>query len=354
MSAEIADAGDIATGALIARAVEPETGEGSGTSDAHCLNCQSCVSGAYCSACGQKAPVHRTLRGFGHDILHGVLHFDGKIWRTIPLLVLNPGQLTRRYVHGERAKFVSPIALFLFCVFLTLAVFNSVTPVDFDLNEATKGPQTAQEIAVAKIKIRKEIDALRNKRRSAAAQGEAFSWIDGEIERKVEDLSDLDDPNGPKRQGFGTNIKGVSNSAFINEAIKEAAKNPQLLFYKVRSNAYKFAWALIPISTPFIWLLFFWRREFKMFDHAVFVTYSLSFMMLLISASVVLELVPALEVPTVLMLVLVPPLHIYRQINQAYATSKRGALWRTAATLLFALFAISLFMMLIITLGLVG
>ena len=54
--------------------------------------------------------------------LHGVLHFEGKIWRTLPLLAWKPGELTRRYIDGERARFVSPIALFLFSVFLMFAV----------------------------------------------------------------------------------------------------------------------------------------------------------------------------------------------------------------------------------------
>jgi len=41
-----------------------------------------------------------------------VLHFEGKVWRTLPKLFAHPGELTRRYV--ARALFVSPIALFLF------------------------------------------------------------------------------------------------------------------------------------------------------------------------------------------------------------------------------------------------
>ena len=75
-------------------------------------------------ACGQQAHVHRTLRAFGHDLLHGALHFEGKIWRTLPLLAWKPGELTRRYIDGERAKFISPVALFLFIVFLMFAVMG--------------------------------------------------------------------------------------------------------------------------------------------------------------------------------------------------------------------------------------
>ena len=40
------------------------------------------------------------------------------------MLAWRPGELTRRYIDGERARFVSPIALFLFSVFLMFAVLS--------------------------------------------------------------------------------------------------------------------------------------------------------------------------------------------------------------------------------------
>ena len=45
------------------------------------------------------------------------------------------------------------------------------------------------------------------------------------------------------------------------------AKNPELVFYKLKTNAYKFSWALIPISVPFVWLLFPFSRRFRLYDH---------------------------------------------------------------------------------------
>ena len=103
---EIEGVGDAVTGGLIARAVEPAAGEAHGHEPGNCLNCGAALTGPYCHACGQQAHVHRTIHAFWHDLLHGVLHFEGKIWRTLPLMAWRPGDLTRRYVAGERAKFV--------------------------------------------------------------------------------------------------------------------------------------------------------------------------------------------------------------------------------------------------------
>src|SRR6476619_7242991 len=113
-----------ALGALVARAVEPGAGEiglDGRTHETHCLNCKAELIGAFCHACGQHAHVRRTLTSLVHDFLHGLLNFEGKIWRTLPLLAWKPGELTRSYIDGRRASFVSPVALFLFCVFLMFA-----------------------------------------------------------------------------------------------------------------------------------------------------------------------------------------------------------------------------------------
>ena len=121
-------AADILTGAVVAGTVEGRAGAvpPAGIDDTHgrCRNCGALLTGSYCAACGQPARIHRSLASLGHDILHFVFHFEGKLWRTLPELVIHPGRLTRRYVGGERAKFISPMALYLFMVFLMYAVFS--------------------------------------------------------------------------------------------------------------------------------------------------------------------------------------------------------------------------------------
>jgi len=91
MVSGIEGAGDAITGGLIAAAVEPATGDAAAARDGNCLNCGAELAGPYCHRCGQPGHVHRTLAAFWHDLLHGVLHFEGKMWRTLPLLAWKPG-----------------------------------------------------------------------------------------------------------------------------------------------------------------------------------------------------------------------------------------------------------------------
>jgi hypothetical protein len=417
-------AADIATGALLGRAVEPVAGErADDTHETSCLNCGKQLSGPYCVACGQKAHVHRTLRGFGHDFLHSVLHFDGKIWRTLPMLFWFPGELTRRYIQGERAKFVSPLALFLFTVFLTFAAFNWLAPTNIDVNPTVSKENTEKEFVANREDIADEITKLEIEQKQSLTKGEgSAAWIDREIARKRQDQNKLDEAHGKEahladvaarklvlekgkatteiaklkaeiaaaqKAGMPTNAisdkladvqkaetlldnmsgglngKGPAidfnftdlnfpGANRINEAVIHAKENPQLLIYKIQSNAYKYSWALIPLSVPFVWLLFFWRRRFKMYDHAVFVTYSLSFMMLAGTICAIFIQFPTTEVVGGLALAFVPPIHMYRQLHQAYETSRFGAFWRMCALTVFAITALGLFVMLIVALGVTG
>lgn len=416
MSGELAGAADIIAGAALARAVEPEAGEGRGTQRT-CLNCGATLMGAHCHMCGQKAHVHRTLHEFGHDILHSVLHFDGKIWRTLPMLFWKPGDLTRRYVHGERAKFVSPLALFLFSVFLTFATFNWLVP---DGGSSVAAPESIESVRKEYQTDRKELeDAIAVLEAEKKADPADAERIDAKIAATRERLQRLEDREGSQlRQMEAANAKfqserrkidadvarletdlkkarkagqptqkleeelsgakmaarvintaagGLENgfdedsewtftdlnfpgSGALNKAVKTAQKNPQLLLYKIQSNAYKYSWSLIPISVPFVWLLFFWRRRFKMFDHAVFVTYSITFMMLLgIICAILIN--TGFGVIGGLLLAFYPPIHMYRQIHHAYETSRFGAFWRMCFLSFFAMTALMLFTMLVVSLG---
>src|SRR5438552_3272613 len=170
--------GDAVTGGMLGRAVEPKAGEADGhTHEANCLNCGARLAGPFCHECGQHAHVHRTLGAFFHDFAHGVLHFEGKIWRTLPLLAWKPGELTRRYIDGQRASFVSPIALFLFCVFLMFGVIGLTSN---SSNMVKASADAARELQTDQTKL----TIVQNQRAAAAKAGLPTAKFD----EKIDDL----------------------------------------------------------------------------------------------------------------------------------------------------------------------
>jgi hypothetical protein len=348
--------GAIATGALAARAIEPKAGEGDHRAHGRCLNCAAEVKRNYCPECGQAAHVHRTLSAFFHDLLHGVLHFEGKIWRTLPMLAWHPGELTRRYVEGERARFVSPMALFLFSVFLMFAVFGW-TGGPIHLGEGRTGKNFEQGMIEAVQEAQKGLAKLEQERLEAVAEKRSTAALDKKIKDAREEISML---QLMKERGVteATMTRAADDlpeaPGWFNNAYKKAKANPSLMIYKLQNSAYKFSWALIPISVPFVWLLFLWRRQFKLYDHTVFVTYSLTFMTLLVIAASVVSVVGVGQGLIVLALTFIPPFHMYRQLRGAYSLSRFSALWRTFFLLIFASIASSLFLTLLLMLGVLG
>ncbi|MFL6722010.1 MAG: DUF3667 domain-containing protein [Sphingomonas sp.] len=333
--------GDAMTGAVLGRAVEPVAGEAADghSHESRCLNCGAQLIGPFCQDCGQRAHVHRTLAAFFHDLAHGVFHLEGKLWNTIPMLVWRPGELTRRYIDGQRARFVSPIALFLFCVFLMFAVVGLTSNGTHASAKASAG--AAKELA----RDQQRLAVLQAER--SRASGPLAAALDGEIRDLKGEMTALQAvKNGTIDPGtFNIQSKWLGG---LDKGLGQAAKNPQLLFYKIKTNAYKFSWALIPISVPFVWLLFPFSRRFRLYDHTVFVTYSLCFMMLLLAASSVVGLVSK---SVASLGFFVPPVHMYRQLRGAYAISAGGAVWRTALLTIFAFISISLFGSLLVVLG---
>jgi len=352
--------GDAVTGGMAVRAVEPgagEVGADGHTHETNCLNCGAPLQGDFCHTCGQHAHVHRTLRAFGHDFLHGVLHFEGKIWNTLPLLVWKPGELTRRYIDGERAKFVSPIALFLFSVFLMFAVMGLTGALD------TSSEQLRADLASEIAEQREKVAEIEADRAEAVKEGRSTVPIDSKLEKARSELTamqsvplaraQVETLNADALRERGIKPKTIDLEAegtpgWLRDFVDKTSANPELLFYKIKTNAYKFSWALIPISVPFVWLLFPFSRRFRTYDHTVFVTYSLCFMMLLLVAGSTIGLVwPSVAS----LLFFVPPVHMYRQLKGTYRLNRWGALWRTTLLIGFAWAAIGMFTALIVGVG---
>ena len=335
--------GDVVGAGLAARVLEPGAGEAADAGHTHesaCLNCGTALIGSHCHACGQAAHVHRTLGAFGHDLLHGVFHFEGKIWRTLPMLAWKPGTLTRRYIDGQRASFVSPLALFLFSVFLMFAVYHQTAGEEkFEPDVAvTDGSGKAQGEAA----IENKLAALEGERARLQKAGSDTDAIDGQIEGQ---RAALEVVHEVKATGSSHEQGKVSDIAAIDRAVKTFRQNPGLALYKAQTYAYKYSWVLIPISVPFVWLLFPFSRRFHLYDHTVFVTYSLCFMTLLAVVAMILDAVGLESLAG--MLALIPPVHMYRQLRGAYGCSRGGALIRASALAVFAFIALLLFVIVI-------
>jgi hypothetical protein len=123
-----------------------------------CGNCGTPLQGPFCHRCGQKDVGTRlVLRDILHEAFHELAHVDGKLVRTLKLLVVSPGMLTVEFLNRRRARYISPFKLYLTCslMFFALAaikpdVMRSMIKVRSNTTEQTRDVNTEhrdQELA---------------------------------------------------------------------------------------------------------------------------------------------------------------------------------------------------------------
>ena len=102
---------------------------------AHCLNCQAALASEpvprYCWRCGQETTLHEpTFLEFVHEFIGHYIALEGSLWRTLRLLLIAPGRLTREYFAGRRRRYVLPLRLYLtasFVFFVVVKLFGAAS-----------------------------------------------------------------------------------------------------------------------------------------------------------------------------------------------------------------------------------
>jgi hypothetical protein len=365
MDSGLEAAGALATAAAAANAIDPDEPRNVGHGAA-CLNCDATVTGAYCSNCGQKAHVHRSVLHAVEEFLHGITHFDSKLWNTLPLLFVRPGKLTREYVHGKRARYVAPVALFLLTIFSMFLLFgftplpgfgadaiqidpkdtaaaqakmdSQIAELDHEIAKAAADPARAEDLAGLKLSRM----ALETGRKSLA---ERAAGVKGGS-AKLFDVISQATRSGELKVDLGGNKE-------LEEKATNALISPEFVFYKMKQKGYKLSFLLVPLSLPWMILLFAWKKNVKIYDHVVFLLYSISFMSMLAMVAVVMASLGVTN-PAVYgtMFTIIPVAHMFAQLKEGYALGWFSAAWRTFALANLAAVTLSLYFIGILLLGL--
>ncbi len=378
-------AGGAVTGGLVGSALEKPQGKAGEAHSGACTDCGQTVSGNFCAHCGQPTHVHRSLLHLGEELLHGVMHFDGRIWRTVPLLVGNPGRLTREWVEGKRSRYVSPLGLFLFTIFLMFFILSFGGDKAFKM-AATHDSETAarqsvatahEAIARAKSEFAEAQKDVATASPSEAAEAKALlAKATEDLDEAADDLAEASNrvtqlqmeakaaprPDGLTPGSWQAKMRDAVTKEDVkiqvvggketNKKILKKLANPDLALYKLQQTLYKFSFLLVPLSIPFMAILFLWKRGFTLYDHGVFVLYSLTFMAMMSMALSLLGQLPWVSGFVLPIALMAPPAHMFAQLKGAYGLSTFSAVWRTFLLLIFCAIALVLFLVAIILLGL--
>lgn len=127
-----------------------------------CLNCGDARSGRYCARCGQNnRNYRRSLGPMLWELIREAFEVDARILQTLKLLLFKPGSLSTEFSDNRRARYMSPVRLYLFTSFLFFLVVSFAVP-DTVYDDALLVVETdTAEVAPAELLSDAEIAGLK-------------------------------------------------------------------------------------------------------------------------------------------------------------------------------------------------
>lgn len=107
----------------------------------NCLNCETPITGKFCSNCGQKSDTHRiTFKHFiMHDVLHGIWHFEKGMFFTAKEAIMRPGKAALDYIDGKRIAYYNVFYFILLLLGLNFFINHYYDQFAADFNSISNG-----------------------------------------------------------------------------------------------------------------------------------------------------------------------------------------------------------------------
>jgi len=258
-----------------------------------CLNCGLPLAGEenFCPNCGQRNDIRKLNFGsFLSAIFDEFISYDSRFWRTIIVLLLKPGKVSKDYIEGRRAQYANPFRFYLtisIIFFLLLGAYNkyddfkkngfSTTQI-LNIDTKKKKPKKTTQVSTTQVKSdsvtkNKKTDVLKIVLDSLSVKDKTLS-IPQKISkyalfyRKHPDIQvdeALDSLKQPltfwNRFYYSKTIEGfkIGNSDHGKSLTKKIIPNLSVALF-----------IFLPLFTLFL-KLFYIRRSFNYMEHLVFV-----------------------------------------------------------------------------------
>ncbi|WP_430404446.1 DUF3667 domain-containing protein [Hyphomonas sp.] len=323
-------------------------------SGAPCANCGQVVPDRFCTTCGQLASdFHRPFWELIAGSLGDMFALDGRLFRSVPMLMFRPGRMTRNYLNGQRARYVPPFRMFLLAsiiFFLTVFTlgdelgwfdgwrFDPVPNGGFSLG----APESGKQAVLGDLDPHLEQADIDPPTREIIAN----SVVDG-----VEAL-----PFGELVQADGK-IDRVKLRAFVESrmeanvdpaemetaylAADRAAtvyENQDRFGVRLREWAPRFSVLFLPVFSLLLTLLYAWHRRVYMFDHLIAGLHFQTFLyvlgtLLLLAAAVFPQGADWLIGGGFLAIIA----YLYRMLRITYGSGRILSAFRTSILLIFGM-----------------
>jgi hypothetical protein len=251
--------------------------------DMTCLNCSQVVEKRYCPNCGQENTD--TRKTFHHLFVHffeDLTHYENAFWKTIQNLLFRPGSLTREYMSGKRMSYLAPVRLYIFISFVTFFLLGVLPTNETETDD--KGDHTVNNTNINfngpnSKEAKAFTDSLKTKKLDNGLQVGDYASL-GQFDSVQKTL-----PESKKATGFVrwlqrrlAKVNGDTTPQEFRKKFGEA----------ISHNIPKALFLYMPFFAFFVWL-FHDKKRWYYFDHGIFTLHYFSFLLLTLSAFLIIQ-----------------------------------------------------------------
>lgn len=251
----------------------------------HCPNCEADVHGPFCAQCGQETVIEApTLHEFAHEYLHHYVALEGRLWRSLWLLLCKPGELTREFLSGRRRRYVRPLPLYVtlsFLFFLGFSLFpgkNDAEALPQKIVDARVKPDAPKETGDVQVKSAGPSSATDPKKALADLPSNITSEVMAGLAKEKHNVKDVEtavaQDNSPGTEKLNRMVIDIAKHY---EADPEGAKERLIHAFTARLPYAIFL--LMPLFALMSKLIY-WRRKRYYGEHLLFALHAHAFLFL--------------------------------------------------------------------------
>jgi hypothetical protein len=206
-----------------------------------CLNCGAELTGTFCASCGQRdIPPYPSVRELVVDAFWELSGWDGRFASTVRALVRHPGRLTLDFLEGRRARYISPLRLYLMTSLIYFLVGAAAPEVRLE-----SGKTIFAGVRMGVVTDSSAIDPADPNTLTAAQRAEALRSVE-QAPRPLRPLlrQSVTDPGGFKRRVFETMPRMLFALlpvfAGIVALFYRGRKYPEHLYFAIHVQAFIF------------------------------------------------------------------------------------------------------------------
>ena len=297
-----------------------------------CLNCGAPLVGPFCAECGQRdIPPYPSVRELVVDAFWELSGWDGRFATTVRALVRRPGMLTREFLEGRRARYISPLRLYLMASLVYFVLAAAAPDVRLESGKTVfMGLRVSSTVPVDSTPSRAE------------RVGEA---VGGAMEKQQ--------PLTPEQRAVVLE-EIASAPALMQPFLRRAAEDPAGFKTGILSALPRMLFVLLPVFAGIV-ALFYHDRKYP--EHLYFAIHLNAFFFLALSFAQLLKFtqIASLAIAGASLAVLSIPIYATLAFRHAYGGSLAGTLAKEAGiTAIYAVTAAAAFIVTIYFVSLIG